>query len=240
MKVNLFVTCLVDQFYPSVGEAVADVLEHLGVEVCFLDEQTCCGQPAFNDGFREQARPLAERFLRIFSPDVPVVVPSGSCGTMIRRFYGDLFPAGSAEQARLEALRANVFEFSEFLVDQLGVTDVGASWPGRVAYHDACHLLRELGIHQQPRALLQAVRGLELVELDDQQTCCGFGGLFSIKLAHISDAILRAKLDAIRRSGAPTLVANDSGCLMQIAGGLSRHGSTVRTVHLAEILRQRD
>lgn len=238
MKVNLFVTCLIDQFYPTVGEAVVEVLERLGVEVEFLHEQTCCAQPAFNDGFRDDARPVARRLLHLFPPDIPVIVPSGSCGTMIRRYYADLFPPDSSDAARLRQLQPMVFEFSEFIVDRLGVTDVGAAWSGKFAYHDSCHLLRELGVRQQPRKLLGAVRGLELLELRDRETCCGFGGLFSVKFPHISDAILRAKLDAVGATGADFVVANDMGCLMQIGGALSRQRSPIRALHLAQVLQR--
>ncbi|GIW41036.1 MAG: hypothetical protein KatS3mg076_1613 [Candidatus Binatia bacterium] len=236
MKANLFVTCLVDQFFPRVGEAVVRVLERVGVEVGFPRDQTCCGQPAFNAGYRREARAVAERLLETFPADEAVVVPSGSCATMLRRFYGELFPDRPDLRARWEELRKRIFEFSEFLVDHLGVVDVGARFPGRVAYHDSCHLLRELGIAEPPRKLLGAVEGLELVELDPEKTCCGFGGLFSVKEAPVSDAILRGKLEQVRRSRADFVVANDMGCLVHLGGGLSRHGSAVKVLHLAEIL----
>jgi L-lactate dehydrogenase complex protein LldE len=239
-KVNLFVTCLADQIFPQVGIACVTVLERLGIAVGFPRDQTCCGQPAFNSGFTAEARPLVERLLRIFPSDVPVVVPSGSCTSMIRRFARDLFPDGTPERAQLERLVPNVFEFSEFLVDVLGLSDVGARWSGRVTYHDGCHALRELGIHAGPRKLLAAVRDLELIELNDQQTCCGFGGLFAVKFPHISTAILDSKVTAVQRTGAPVLVSSDAGCLMQIRGRLSRQGIAVQTCHLAEILAHTD
>jgi L-lactate dehydrogenase complex protein LldE len=235
-RVNLFITCLADQFFPQVGIACVQLLERLGVQVDFPARQTCCGQPAFNAGALQEARPLAERVLRVFPPDVPVVVPSGSCTSMIRRFYRDLIAAGTPERAQLERLVANVFELSEFLVRRLGVTDVGARFAGRVAYHDGCHQLRELGIADEPRLLLRAVRDLELVELGDDHACCGFGGLFSIKFPHISDAILQAKLAAVERARVDAVLSGDSGCLMQIGGGLSYQGRPVATYHLAEVL----
>lgn len=235
-KINLFVTCLVDQFFPQVGIACVTVLERLGIEVGFPRDQTCCGQPAFNAGFTAEARPLVERLVRLFPPDVPVVIPSGSCTSMIRRGALDLLPPGSRARTHLEQLIPNVYEFSEFLVNVLGVTDVGARWPGRVTYHDGCHALRELGIHAAPRQLLGAVRDLELVELNDQQTCCGFGGLFAVKFPHISAAILGSKLAALQRTGAAAVVSADIGCLMQIGGGATRHGLRIKTVHLAEVL----
>lgn len=239
-KVNLFVTCLADQIFPQIGIATVTLLERLGIAVDFPAAQTCCGQPAFNAGFHAEARPLAARFVHLFPPDVPVVVPSGSCASMVRRFFPDLLPHGTPERAQLDRLLPRVFELSEFLVDVLGVTDVGARWPGRVAYHDGCHALRELGIHDQPRRLLRAVRGLELIELDDRHACCGFGGLFSVKLPHVSAAILDAKLAAVRRSGAGAVVSADAGCLMQIRGGLSRQRIAVAPHHLAEILARTD
>jgi L-lactate dehydrogenase complex protein LldE len=235
-RVNLFLPCLADQLHPEVGIACVTLLERLGIEVAFPADQTCCGQPAFNDGFHAEALPLAERMLDVFGPDTPVVVPSGSCAAMLRKFYGHLLPAGGAARAKWQRLAPAVFELSEFLVHRLGVTDVGASWTGRAVYHDGCHQRRELGITSEPRDLLRNVRGLDLVEIDDAAECCGFGGLFAVKFAALSEAILASKLAAIARSGADTLVSGDTGCLLQIGGGLARAGAGVRVVHLAEVL----
>ena len=243
MRVSLFVTCLVDQLFPRVGEAMAATLEGLGCEVTFNEAQTCCGQPAFNTGYRAEARAMAEHFIRVFERERAdfIVAPSGSCTAMVRNFYGELFraPGGEAWHARLESVRTRVREFSEFLVGELGVEDVGARFEGRVTYHDACHLLRELRIAEEPRRLIRAVRGVEFVEMEAPDTCCGFGGTFSVKYAEISNSILQEKLARIARSGAEAVVANDSSCLMQIAGGLSRAGSPVKTMHLAELLDSR-
>jgi len=235
VKIQLLVPCLVDQLAPQIGEAVVRVLEALGHEVLFPETQTCCGQPAFNDGFPADAAVLAARTVAIFAAPLPVVVPSGSCTSMLRRFYPELLGQGpSGDAAR--ALAARTYEFSEFLVRVLGVTDVGARWSGRVTYHDSCHLLRELGVRDEPRHLLAAVRGLELVEMPHADHCCGFGGAFAAKFPEVSAAIMETKLAAIATTTVDAVVANDTGCLMQLAGGLRRRGSPIRTLHLAEIL----
>jgi L-lactate dehydrogenase complex protein LldE len=235
VEVQLLVTCLADQLAPEVGEATVRILERLGHRVRFPEAQTCCGQPAFNDGFPEEAAALAARTVAIFSAPMPVVVPSGSCATMVRHFYPGLL-AGGAYGAAARALAARTFELSEFLVRVLGRTDVGARWSGRVTYHDSCHLLRELGIRDEPRRLLSGVAGLELVEMAYPEHCCGFGGAFAVKFPEVSSAILDPKLECIIASGAETVVANDSGCLLQLAGGLRRRGAAIRTMHIAEIL----
>jgi L-lactate dehydrogenase complex protein LldE len=235
MEVQLLVTCLVDQLAPHVGEAVVRLLERLGHQVRFPIDQTCCGQPAFNDGFAADAAALAARTVALFGGSSAVVVPSGSCATMLRRFYPTLL-AASPHAAAARDLAARAFELSEFLVGPAGVTDVGAVWAGRVTYHDACHALRELGVHEQPRRLLRAVRGLELVEMPQADQCCGFGGAFAVKFPEISGAIMEAKLAGIEASGADTVVTTDVGCLMHLAGGLRRRGSPVRALHLAEVL----
>lgn len=239
MDVQLFVTCLTDQLAPQIGEATVRILERLGHHVRFPAAQTCCGQPAFNDGFPDEAAALAARTVEIFADPAPIVVPSGSCATMLRHFYPGLLAASpQAESAR--AFASRTFELSVFLVHVLGVTDVGARWSGRATYHDSCHLLRELGVRDEPRRLLAAVGGLELVEMPHPEHCCGFGGAFAVKFPEVSGAILDAKLDGIAAAGADAVVANDAGCLLQMAGGLARRGVAVRTLHLAEILASRD
>jgi L-lactate dehydrogenase complex protein LldE len=240
MRVSLFITCLVDQMFPDVGEAMVVTLRRLGVEVDFNGAQTCCGQVAFNTGYRPETRAMAEHFLQVFENDPAhfIVAPSGSCTAMVRNSYGELFH-GSDDQPwreRLDRVRPRLREFSEFLVNELGTDDVGARFPARVTYHDACHLLRELKIAEQPRQLIRAVREVDFVEMAAPDTCCGFGGTFSVKYGEISNAILQEKLARIADSGVEYVVANDSSCLMQIAGGLSRAGSKVKTMHLAELL----
>lgn len=236
MRVSLFITCLVDQFAPQVGVSMVGVLRRLGVRVDFPAAQTCCGQPAFNSGFTGEARDLAVRFISIFEESEYVVAPSGSCASMVRVYYPDLFKEDGATLGRARALASRTYEFTEFLVNVLGVEDVGARYEGKVALHQSCHLLRELNVRSEPLRLLKAVRGIELVELERAEMCCGFGGLFSIKYPHISTEILQDKLDAIRASGADTVVASDLGCLMQIAGGLSRNRLAAKTMHIAELL----
>jgi L-lactate dehydrogenase complex protein LldE len=240
MRVSLFITCLVDQMFPDVGEAMVVTLRRLGVEVGFNDGQTCCGQVAFNTGYRPETRAMAEHFLDVFENDPAdfIVAPSGSCTAMVRNFYGELFhgPEDQKWRERLARVRPRLREFSEFIVNELGTEDVGARFPSRVTYHDACHLLRELGISDQPRRLIRGVREVDYVEMEAPDTCCGFGGTFSVKYGEISNAILQEKLARIESSGVQYVVANDSSCLMQIAGGLSRAGSPVKTMHLAELL----
>jgi L-lactate dehydrogenase complex protein LldE len=237
MRVSLFVTCLVDQLWPTVGTSTVEVLRRAGCEVAFDMRQTCCGQPAFNSGYREDARTLAKRFIEIFedTPTDAIVSPSGSCTAMVHHFR-DLFAEDDAWRLRAEAVAGRAYELGSFLVDVLGVENVGASYRGRVTWHDACHALRDLGVHSAPRRLIRNVRGAEFVEADNADACCGFGGTFSIKYPEISSAIVDAKIDGISRAGVRAVVSSDASCLMQIEGRLSRIGSTVRALHLAELL----
>jgi L-lactate dehydrogenase complex protein LldE len=234
-KITLFIPCFVDQLMPQVALDMVTVLRRLGNEVEFLEEQTCCGQPAFNAGFWDDARPVAERFVRVFGKAEVIVCPSGSCTAMVRCFYPDLLASSPLREEAAE-LGKRVYEFSEFLVDVAGVTDVGASFPYKVTYHDSCHLLRELHIQQQPRKLLREVRGIELVELDYSEECCGFGGVFSVKFPEISGAMGEVKADNIATSGASFVTACDPSCLMHIDGILRRKRAHARTIHLASIL----
>jgi L-lactate dehydrogenase complex protein LldE len=238
-RVSLFVTCIVDQLFPKVGIAMADVLERAGYEVEFSEAQTCCGQPAFNSGYRSEARQVARHFLRVFADAEYIVVPSGSCTSMITHHFAELFQKDASVLETVHALEPKVWEFSKFLLEVAGVDDVGARFDDIVTYHDSCHALRELGIQSGPRRLLAKVRGLELREMDKADECCGFGGTFSVKFADVSGAMVRTKVDSILRTGAHTVVSIDSSCLMQIQGALSRAGVPVRTLHLAEILANR-
>ncbi len=236
MKVSLFITCLVDQFFPEVGMSVVSVLRKLGVEVDFPPAQTCCGQPAYNSGFSVEARELAKRFIGIFEESEYVVAPSGSCTSMVRVFYPELFKDEPEWHKRAKSLASRTYEFTEFLVNVLQVQDVGAFSRGKVALHQSCHLLRELNVRTEPQCLLRSVEGIELVDLERAEACCGFGGLFSIKYPHISGGILQDKIDSVRKSGADVVVACDVGCLMHIAGGLSRQRVAAKTMHIAELL----
>jgi len=237
IKAQLFITCLAEQFFPDVLKRMVGLLERLGVQVGFPEEQTCCGQPFFNSGYRSQARDLAAKWLKVFGPtDGFIVSPSGSCVDTVRHHFLELFASGSLERRLAEDVASRTFEFTQFLVHQLNVTDVGAWFPHRVAYHASCHLLRGLSARDEPKMLLQAVKGLELVPLPGEETCCGFGGSFSVIYPEVSKAMMEAKVRAIESSGAEVVAAGDAGCIMNIAGGLRRAGSSVRAMHLVEIL----
>lgn len=236
-QAQLFITCLTEQFFPGVLEKMVAVLRHLDVEATFPTEQTCCGQPFFNSGFQGEARKLARGWLQAFSrSEAPIISPSGSCVDMVRHHFPGLFEAGSAERRLAEDLAGRTFEFSEFLVHQLNLTDVGASFPHRVTYHASCHQLRGLGLREEPRQLLGAVRGLELVPLTEEDTCCGFGGVFSVVYPEVSRAMMLQKVANIAAAGVEAVVACDAGCLMNIGGGLRKAGSPVKAMHLIEIL----
>lgn len=238
-RVSLFVTCMVDQLFPKIGMAMVSVLEGLGFQVDFPEAQTCCGQPAFNSGYRAEARTVARHFLDVFETSEAIVVPSGSCTAMITHHFAELFAQDPAERARVEALAGRVREFSSFLTEVAGVEDVGARLDDVATFHDGCHGLRELHIQSGPRRLLAHVRGLELREMQPAGECCGFGGTFSVKFAELSGAMARAKIDAITRLGVKTVISLDPSCLMQIQGALSRAGLPIRTLHLAEVLASR-
>ena len=234
----MFVTCLVDTLFPDVGRSTVAVLERVGCEVVFPENQTCCGQAHINTGYHRDAVSLVQHFVTTFEPFDAIVAPSGSCTGAVRHQHAMIArKAGNhalAERAR--AVASRVFELSEFLVDQLGVTDVGAAYPHTVTYHPTCHSLRTLGVGDKPLALLRNVRGLSLVGLPDDDQCCGFGGTFAVKNADTSTAMLADKMSHVLSTGAEVCSASDSSCLMHIGGGLSRLRTGVRTVHLAEIL----
>lgn len=238
-RVSLFVTCMVDQLFPQVGMAMADVLERVGCEVDFPENQTCCGQPAFNSGYRAEARTVARHFLDTFEASESIVVPSGSCTAMITHHFAELFHKDRETLERVHALEKRVWEFSTFLTQVAGVEDVGARLDQVVTFHDGCHGLRELGVKDAPRRLLARVRGLELREMQPPEECCGFGGTFAVKFPELSGAMARTKIDAIERTGATAVVSGDPSCLMQIQGALSRAGSPIGTLHLAEVLASR-
>lgn len=238
-RVALCVTCLGDVFYPEAGEATVRILRRLGLRVDFPPGQTCCGQPAFNAGFRQHARAVARRNLAIFADYEYVVVPSGSCTAMFRQFYPELFADDPVLGEQAESLAARTYELSEFLVRVMRVENLGAVFRGKVAYHASCHLLRELGVADEPRRLLAQVAGTELVDMELAEQCCGFGGTFAIKYPQISDAMLQKKIAALKRAGANTLVSCDMGCLLHMAGRLQRQGESIRVMHLAELLAAR-
>jgi L-lactate dehydrogenase complex protein LldE len=238
-EVQLFSTCLAEEFFPEVNDAAATVLERLRLKVTPIRGAFCCGQVAFNEGMREQAVVLARRFLNSVQPGVPIVVPSGSCTSMLKIFYGDLLADDLALAARAMAIRPWVFELSQFIVNVLKVKYLGARFERAVAYHPSCHMMRELGVRAEPMTLLSAVAGIKLCVVRDREECCGFGGMFSVKFPDISASMLDDKLARINESGAEVVVANDCGCLMQIGGGLSRKGEKIEVRHLAEVLAAR-
>ncbi len=235
-RVGLFVTCLVDLFRPSVGFAAVKLLEAAGCTVEAPRAQTCCGQPAYNSGDRHDARTLAAQVIATFEQFDYLVAPSGSCAAMIREHYPALLSDSPELAARARALAAKTYELVSFLTDLRGMTGVEAAFEGSATYHDSCSGLRELGIHDQPRALLATVRGLRLEELPDADVCCGFGGTFCVKYPEISDTMVTDKAERVEQAGADTLLAGDLGCLMNIAGKLQRRGSKLRVRHVAEVL----
>lgn len=235
-QVTLFIQCLVDAVRPQVGEAMVEVLRRLGCTLDCPTEQTCCGQPAFNAGYRREAKRAARRFIEIFEDAEVIVGPSGSCVHMVRHHYPDLFKNDPLWVGRASAVAARTFEFSEYLVDVLKTEDLGARYAGRITYHDSCNLLRGLRVQEQPRRLLRRVAGAEFVEMKNSDTCCGFGGTFALKYPDISCAMVDDKVDHIIASGADTVVGCDTGCLLNIAGAISRRRLAIKTLHIAEIL----
>jgi len=217
MRISLFIPCFVDQIYPQVAWSVVRVLEDLGHQVDFPEGQSCCGQPPFNTGYWDEARTAARVALAAFRDSEVVVGPSGSCVAMMKVFYPQLFK-GDSQELEARELAAKTHEFSSFLVNTLGVTDLGAKFEGKVTFHDGCHGLRELGVKKEPRALLAKVRGLELLEMAEAESCCGFGGTFAVKFPTISTAMDEVKCASILETGADVVVSNDSSCLMQIRG----------------------
>jgi L-lactate dehydrogenase complex protein LldE len=236
MTVTLFIPCFVDLFYPQVGMSMVRILERLGHKVKCPEAPACCGQPAFNTGYWAETRPVAEKLIDQLKDAEVVAVASGSCGAMVKVFYPELFAGTSYEQAARE-VAAKCYEFSDFLVRRLGVTDVGAQFAARVTFHDGCHSLREMHIKEAPRQLMARVKGLELVEMRET-VCCGFGGTFSAKFPAISTAMGEVKCSLAAETRADYIVSNDSSCLMHIQGLLDRQGKPTKTIHLAEILAQ--
>jgi len=236
MRVALFVTCLIDLVRPSAGFAAVKLLQQAGCEVVIPEKQTCCGQPAYNNGDQESARAIARQVINALEDFDHVVIPSGSCGGMLIHHYPTLFDDDSQWQHRAGQLAARCHELTQFLVNVLRVTDFGARYDGKVAYHDSCSARRELGVLQQPRALLGNVKGLTHVELNESEQCCGFGGTFSIKFPEVSTAIVDRKVADIEQTGVDTIVAGDMGCLMNIAGRLSRQGKPIKAFHIVEVL----
>ncbi|RJQ69223.1 MAG: (Fe-S)-binding protein [Desulfobacteraceae bacterium] len=235
-KISLFVPCIVDVVLPRIGESTAALVEHLGCRPVYHREQTCCGQMSFNSGFREESKRLARHFIETFENDEWIVSPSGSCVNMVKNRYPDLFEDEPQWRRRALVLAPRVFELSQFIVDQMGVVDLGAASTARVAYHESCSTLNGLGISEQPKALLRAVHGATLVELVEANVCCGFGGTFATSFAEISTAMAAQKARRFLESGADLLVMCDPGCLLNIQGYLTRHHPGRQAAHLADFL----
>ncbi|HWD19793.1 MAG TPA: (Fe-S)-binding protein [Verrucomicrobiae bacterium] len=235
MKISLFIPCYIEQCFPRAAISVVKVLERLGHQVLYPTAQTCCGQPAFNSGAWKQAREIARHALTVFRDAEVVVTPSGSCGAMVKVFYRELFH-GEPEYQEACALGDKTWEFSSFLVNKLGVSDLGATFQARVTFHDGCHGLRELHVRTEPRTLLAKVRGLELVEMAARDTCCGFGGTFAVKFPMISSAMGEAKCSAILETKADYVISLDSSCLMHLQGMFDQQRAPMRSLHLAEVL----
>ena len=235
-NVKLFVTCLIDQFRPQVAQSTLEILEHLGMKVDVIRTQTCCGQPAFNSGYRGDARDIAVKWLKEFEGDEPIISSSGSCVAMIRKFFPDLFADDIENLERSRRIAAKTYELSEFLVNGLGISGLDGKFEQSITYHKCCHSLRELGVDGQPLVLLSSLKGIKIHPLKRSEVCCGFGGAFAINMPKISTAMLEEKVGYVLETGADFLVAGDTGCIMHLEGGIKRQGRDIKVVHTAEIL----
>lgn len=235
MKVQIFIPCFVDQLYPDTAFNMIRVLEKAGCQVHYNPNQTCCGQPAFNAGFWDDARDVCSKFLKDFDPASIIVAPSASCVGFVKNYYSKLFDNSSVHN-EVKAISQNIFELSDFLVNKLGITQFGASLPGKATYHDSCAGLRECGIKNEPRKLLQNVKGLEITELHDVETCCGFGGTFAVKFEPISIAMAEQKVENALATEAEYLISTDLSCLMHLQGYINNKNYKIKTMHLADVL----
>jgi L-lactate dehydrogenase complex protein LldE len=235
MNVQLFVPCFVDQLYPSTAFNMIKVLEKAGCNVTYNPNQTCCGQPAYNAGFHDEAREVCSKFLKDFDSEKIIVAPSASCVGFVKNYYAKLFD-NSSHHHEVQAISKNIFEFSDFLVNHLKITDFGATLQGKGTYHDSCAALRECNIKNEPRQLLMNVKGLEMTELNDVETCCGFGGTFAVKFESISVSMAEQKVDNARATDAEYLISTDLSCLMHIQGYIDNKNYSLKTMHLADVL----
>lgn len=235
MKVELFVPCFIDQLYPDTAFSTLQVLQKAGCEVSYNPEQTCCGQPAFNAGFWDDAKVIGSKFLNTFSDDDIIVTPSASCTGMVRNYYNDLFTNTTAHN-KCRAIQGNIYELSDFLVNILNIDYFGAELEGRAVYHDSCAGLRECKIKREPRQLLSKVYGLDLVELKDNETCCGFGGTFAVKFDAISSAMAQQKVDNAMAANADYIISTDSSCLLHLQSYIDKNQLPIKTMHLADVL----
>jgi len=235
MTVDLFIPCFIDQIYPHTGMNMVKILEKCGVQVHYNDNQTCCGQMAFNSGYWDEAKELGSKFIDDFPNDRPVVSPSASCVGYVKCHFDKLF-FNTAYHLEYKKLQKNIFEFTDFMVTVLKVTDVGASFHHKVTYHDSCAALRDYGLKDQPRILLQNVKGLELIEMKDTDVCCGFGGTFSVKHEAISTAMAEQKVNNALETGAEYIISTDSSCLMHQEGFIKKHKLPIKVIHIADVL----
>ncbi len=234
--IQLFIPCYIDQLYPETGFNTIKILEKAGCKVHYNPEQTCCGQPAFNSGYWKESASLAEKFLRDFKPSMPIVSPSGSCSSFVINHYQKLLAGKPELLAQHDQIKSSVFEFSDFLVNVLKVDNLGAKFPHKVTFHDSCSALREYGIKDEPRHLLVQVAGLELVEMEECDTCCGFGGTFAVKNKSISAAMAEKKVQNALATGVEFIVSTEASCLMNINGYIAKNKLSIKGVHLADIL----
>ena len=239
MKVSLFVTCLCEMFYANVAKDVVEILERLGCEVEFPEGQVCCGQPAYNSGYIKDARKGAKQMIKTFENSDYIVAPSGSCSAMFKE-YPDMFQDDPVWHRRAEAVANKTYEFTQFIVDVLGIEDLGVSFPAKATYHTSCHMLRLLGVEEAPFKLLRHVKGLELVPLPNSYDCCGFGGTFAVKMASVSEQMVDEKIKHVVETEAEVLIGADNGCLMNIKGRINRNGLPIKVMHIAEILNHQD
>lgn len=235
LQVQIFIPCFVDQLYPETGLNMVRILEHLGCKVHYNPKQTCCGQPAFNAGYKDDAKKVATKFLHDFNEDYYIVAPSGSCTGYVRSSFDEMF-ADSAEAPRSKKVKGYIYEFTEFLTDVMKVDDLGAVFHAKATYHDACGALRECGIKAGPRKLLENVQGLELAEMKECETCCGFGGTFAVKYETISVAMAQTKVQSALATGAEYIISTDVSCMMHLQGYIDKQGLPIQTIHIADVL----
>lgn len=235
MKVNLFIPCIVDVFAPQVAISTYSILKKFGCDVNYPYEQTCCGQPAFNNGFHHEAKKCAERFLKLFSDSKYIVAPSGSCVAMVKNYYEELDLTQDYREI-YQSIKENIYELSDFLINVLNIKNFDAKLRAKVTYHESCHLLRELKIKDEPRMIIKNIKNLEYIELNESDKCCGFGGTFSVKFPELSVAIAEEKANNIEKANVDIVVANDVSCLLNINGVLRKRNSKVKTLHIAELL----
>lgn len=235
MKVDIFIPCFIDQIYPQTGMNMVKILKKLGIEVNYNENQTCCGQMAFNSGFLDEAKEMGKKFIKDFPNDRPIVSPSASCSGYVKNYYPELF-FNTAMHNEFKQLQRNMFEFTDFLVNELKVTKLGAKFKHKVTYHDSCTALREIGIKKEPRALLKEVEGLELIEMKETDVCCGFGGTFSVKHEAISTAMADQKVQNAIDTGAEYIISTDSSCLMHQGGYINKFNLPMKVIHIADIL----